>query len=82
MIVNTTDILRKPALLNSKELLFIEDGRKHITKSVLMPVELFDKFREQIEDEMYLIKNSKALDNQSYKEFKDIDNMAGELTGD
>lgn len=65
-IVNSSDILRKPALLSSSEVLYIEDGRKHVLKSVLLPIDLYETVREQIEAELYLRENAKALGADAY----------------
>lgn len=78
-IVNSTDILRKPALLSSKEVLYIEDGRKHELKSVLIPVELYELIREQFEEALYLRRNTDALSLESYENFSEIESVAGDL---
>lgn len=49
--VTATEILRKPSLLNTKEILILEDGRKHIPKSVIIPFDMYQKVKEKIEIE-------------------------------
>ncbi len=78
--VTTTDILRRPALLNANEgITLIEDGRRHEPKSVLLPYNLYKKVKERIEDELYLMSNQKALGTDAYREFMDIEAIAEEL---
>jgi len=78
--VTTTDILRHPALLNAIDgITLIEDGRKHEPKSVLLPYALYQKVREKIEDELYLMGNQKALGTEAYKEFVEIEVIVEDL---
>ncbi|AEG31179.1 hypothetical protein [Thiomicrospira cyclica] len=77
--VNSSDILRKPALLSSSDVLYIEDGRKHILKSVLLPIDLYETVREQIEAELYLRRNAKALDAKAYAEFSETEQVVEDL---
>ncbi|MFZ3052871.1 MAG: hypothetical protein WA099_05630 [Sulfuricurvum sp.] len=78
--VTTTDILRHPALLNAIDgITLIEDGRRHEPKSVLLPYALYQKVRERIEDELYLMSNQKALSTEAYKEFLEIEEVIEDL---
>jgi len=78
--VTTTDILRHPALLNATDgITLIEDGRRHEPKSVLLPYALYKKVREQIEDELYLMSNQKALNSEAYQEFLEIEEVIEDL---
>lgn len=78
--VTTTDILHHPALLNAtNSITLIEDGRSHEPKSVLLPYMLYAKVREQIEDELYLMSNQKALNADAYKEFLEIETLIEDL---
>ncbi len=54
--------------------------KKHIIKSVVLPYELYERVHEKIEDEMYLMRNSKALDKASYEEFKLIEEAVEDLS--
>lgn len=78
-VVNSSDILRKPALLSSDEVLYIEDGRKHQLKSVLIPADLYELVREQIEAELYLKRNAKALSQEAYSEFLERESVVEDL---
>lgn len=78
-VVNSSEILRKPALLSSSEVLYIEDGRKHLIKSVLLPIDLYETVREQIEAELYLRENARALGAEAYAEFTEIEAVAEDL---
>jgi len=74
MTVTMTDILRRPALLNALEgITLIEDGRRHEPKSVLLSYALYQKVQEQIENELYLLKNQHALGLNAYREFLTIE---------
>jgi hypothetical protein len=60
--ISTSDIVKKPRLISSPEdITLIEDARSHTPRSVLLPIELYEKLKEKIEDELYLYKNAKAL---------------------
>ena len=78
--VTTTDILRHPSLLNATDgITLIEDGRRHEPKSVLLPYALYEKVKERIEDELYLMSNQQALSTQAYKEFLETENVVEDL---
>ncbi len=78
-LVTSSDILRKPALLSSDQVLFIEDGRKHVLKSVLLPIDIYQRVRELVEAELYLRENAKALGADSYAEFLAIETVVEDL---
>ena len=72
--ITASDVIKKPSYVtNPKNITFIEDAKKHIIKSVVIPYDIYEKFKEQIEDEMYLIQNKKALSKTAQKEFKMIE---------
>jgi len=74
--INSSDFIKKPSYITKPtDITFVEDAKKHIIKSVVLPYELYEKFKEKIEDEIYLINNKKALSNQAYKEFLDIESV-------
>lgn len=79
LIINSSDILRKPSLLSSNEVLLIEDGRKHQLKSVLLPFDLYQVVKEQIEMELYLRANAEALDQSSYQQFLESEHVVQDL---
>jgi len=50
-----------------EEITFVEDMKKHVIKSVVLPYELYERVREKIEDETYLMRNAKALGEDAYE---------------
>ncbi|MFA5455287.1 MAG: hypothetical protein WC272_08220 [Sulfurimonas sp.] len=78
--INSSDFIKKPSYITQPlDITFVEDAKKHITKSVVIPYSLYEKLREKIEDELYLIQNSKALGKDSYKEFLEIEEVVEDL---
>ena len=82
MVLKTSGhIIKKPSYITRPEdITFVEDMKKHIIKSVVLPYELYERVHEKIEDEMYLMRNSKALGKASYEEFKLIDEVVEDLS--
>ncbi len=77
IIINSSDFIKKPSYITQPlDITFVEDAKKHITKSVVLPYELYEKVREKIEDELYLIQNKKALNQSSYDEFLEIETIS------
>lgn len=80
IVINSSDFIKKPSYITQPlDITFVEDAKKHITKSVVLPYSLYEKVREKIEDELYLIQNKKALGESSYDEFLQIETIAEEL---
>ena len=80
LIVSSSDIVKKPSYVTKPtEITFIKDAKKHITKSVVLPYELYEKVKEKIEDELYLMNNKKALSKEAYEEFLEIEQISEEL---
>jgi len=80
LTISSSDIIKKPSYITRpSEITFVEDAKKHIIKSVVLPYELYEKFKEKIEDEVYLMNNKKALGKQSYDEFLEIEQVSEEL---
>ena len=80
IVINATDVVKKPSYITKpKDITFIEDAKKHITKSVVLPYELYEKVKEKIEDELYLRNNKEALNQKSYDEFLEIESISQEL---
>ena len=78
--INASDVIKKPSLITQpKEITFIQDAKRHITKSVVLPYDLYEKIREKIEDELYLSQNADALDASAYREFLEIEEVAEDL---
>jgi len=77
--ISSSDIVKKPSYVTRpKEITFVEDMKKHVIKSVVLPYELYERVREKIEDEMYLMRNMDALNEEAYREFLDIEEEVAE----
>jgi len=81
--ITSSDVIKKPSYItNPKEITFIEDVKKHIKKSVVIPYELYETLKEEIEDKLYLLENQKALSKEAYSEFLEIEeSFAKDLQG-
>ena len=78
--INSTDIIKKPSFVTKpKDITFVEDAKKHIIKSVVIPYAIYEELREKIEDELFLIKNKKALSEKSYDEFLEREEVVEDL---
>ena len=78
--ISSSDIIKKPSYITRpEEITFVEDMKKHVIKSVVLPYELYERVREKIEDEMYLMRNAEALGEESYKEFLEIEEAVEDL---
>jgi hypothetical protein len=78
--ISSSDIIKKPSYITQpKDITFVEDAKKHITKSVVLPYDIYEKIREKIEDEIYLLNNAKALSKESYDEFLETEEIVEEL---
>ena len=78
--ISSSDIIKKPSYVTRpKEITFVEDMKKHVIKSVVLPYELYERVREKIEDEMYLMRNTKALGEEAYEEFLEIEEVVEDL---
>ena len=81
LTISSSDIIKKPSYITRPEdITFVEDMKKHIIKSVVLPYELYERVHEKIEDEMYLMRNAKALGKESYEEFKLVEEVAEDLS--
>ncbi len=80
IVINSSDFIKKPSYITQPlDITFVEDAKKHITKSVVLPFELYEKVKEKIEDELYLIQNKKALSQTSYDNFLQIETVVEDL---
>ena len=80
IIINSSDFIKKPSYITQPlDITFVQDAKKHITKSVVLPFELYEKVQEKIEDELYLIQNKKALSQTSYDAFLQIETVVEDL---
>ena len=78
--ISSSDVIKKPSYItNPKEITIVKDAKKNIIKSVVLPYELYEKLRKKIEDELYMLENSDALNSKSYKEFLEIEEVCEEL---
>ena len=72
--ITSSDVVKKPSYItNPQEITFVEDAKKHIKKSVVLPYVLYERVKEQIEDELYLFENRKALSQSRYDEFLEVE---------
>lgn len=78
--ISSSDVIKKPSYITRPtDITFVEDAKKHITRSVVLPYELYEKIKEQIEDAFYLMNNKEALSRKSYDEFLEIESISEEL---
>lgn len=78
--ISSSDIIKKPSYVTRpKEITFVEDMKKHVIKSVVLPYALYARVRENIEDEMYLMRNAEALGEEAYKEFLENEEVVEDL---
>lgn len=72
--ITSSDVIKKPSFVtNPSDITFIEDAKKHIIKSVVLPYSLYEKIKEQIEDELYLSQNEAALSRKAKEEFEAVE---------
>jgi len=78
--ISSSCIIKKPSYITRPtDITFVEDAKKHIIKSVVLPYELYQKVRVTIEDELYLMNNEEALSKKSYEEFLEIESVNEEF---
>ncbi|MEA1917011.1 MAG: hypothetical protein U9N42_05710 [Campylobacterota bacterium] len=78
--ISSSDFIKKPSYITRPtDITFVEDAKKHITKSVVLPYSLYEKLKEKIEDEVYLMNNQNALGDKSYSDFLEIEEIVEEL---
>lgn len=76
IVINSSDFIKKPSYITQPaDITFVEDAKKHITKSVVLPYSLYEKLKEKIEDELYILQNQNALNTKSYEEFLQIEEV-------
>lgn len=72
--ITSSDVIKKPSFVtNPSDITFIEDAKRHIIKSVVLPYSLYEKIKEQLEDEIYLSQNREALSEQAREEFEAVE---------
>lgn len=78
--INSTDFIKKPSYVTKPtDITFVEDAKRHIIRSVILPYELYEKIKENIEDELYLLNNKDALGKKSYEDFLEIEEVVEAL---
>lgn len=79
--ISSSDIIKKPTYITRPtDITFVEDAKQHITRSVVLPYELYEKLQEKIEDELYLMKNKDALNKKAYEEFSEIETVCEDIS--
>jgi len=62
--ISSSDVIKNPSLVtNPKDLTVIEDVKKKLTKSVVIPYEIYKKIKEDIEYRLWLERNKGLLKN-------------------
>jgi len=80
LTISSSDIIKKPSYVTRPEdITFVEDMKKHVIKSVVLPYTLYERVRETIEDEMYLMRNADALGKTSYENFIQIEEVVEDI---
>jgi len=78
--ITVSDVVRKPSIVtNATEVTLIEDAKRHIAKSVVIPYAIYEKVRGKLEEELYLLENAGALDENAYEDFLEIEEAAEDL---
>jgi hypothetical protein len=78
--ITVSDVVKKPSIVtNATEVTLIEDAKRHIAKSVVIPYSLYEKIRAKLEEELYLLENAQALNEEAYREFLEIEGVAEDL---
>jgi len=78
--ITSSDVVKKPSYVTRPmDITFIEDAKKHILRSVVIPYTLYEKVKETIEDEMYMMNNKKALSKSEYDEFLEIESVCEDI---
>jgi len=79
--ISSSDIVKKPSYVTRPtDITFIEDAKKHVLRSVVLPYELYEKLKEKIEDEVYMMNNQKALSKESNNEFLEIESICEDIS--
>jgi len=79
LAIKSSDVVKNPSLItNPKDITFVDDAKKHITKSVVLPYEFYKLIQEEVENKLYLYQNKDALSQKSYEEFLEIEDSFAE----
>lgn len=72
--ISSSDIVKKPSYITKPtDITFVEDAKKHVLKSVVLPYALYERLKEKIEDEVYLMNNKQSLSKVEYEDFLEIE---------
>jgi len=78
--ITVSEVVKRPSIVtNATEVTLIEDAKRHIAKSVVIPYSLYEKVRTKLEEELYLLENTQALNTEAYQEFLEIESAAEDL---
>ncbi len=77
--ITVSDVVKKPSIVtNAQEVTLIEDAKRHVARSVVIPYAIYEKLKDRLGDELYLLENADALGLEAYEEFTDIDEAGAE----
>jgi hypothetical protein len=80
LTISSSDVIKKPSLVTRPtEITLVEDAKQHIARSVVIPYALYEKLKDAIEDEIYLINNKDALSQKAYSDFLEIETVVEAL---
>jgi len=80
LTISSSDVIKKPSLVTRPtEITLVEDAKQHIARSVVIPYALYEKLKDAIEDEIYLINNKDALSQKAYNDFLEIETVVEAL---
>jgi hypothetical protein len=80
LTISSSDVIKKPSFITRPtEITLVEDAKQHIARSVVIPYKLYEKLKDKIEDELYLMNNQDALSKEVYNDFLEIETVAEEL---
>ena len=77
--ITISDVVKRPSIVtNATEVTLIEDAKRHIAKSVVIPYAIYQKLKDRLDEEIYLLENAQALGADAYAEFEAVDEAGAE----
>ena len=77
--ISVSDVVKKPSVVtNATEVTIIEDAKRHVAKSVVIPYAIYEKLKTRLDEELYLLENAKALGTDAYEAFEAVDEAGAE----
>jgi len=77
--ITVSDVVKKPSIVtNATEVTLIEDAKRHIAKSIVIPYAIYQKLKDRLDEEIYLLENAQALGADAYAEFEAVDEAGAE----